>query len=99
MTTYRESSVEEITRRAYGLYLERGGDHGNDVQDWVQAEKELSGDSVARLAISFLSLVKNEGVQPRFQGPPEQRTESFCKVPSCSWGITHRGIKQRFLKP
>jgi hypothetical protein len=24
MTTYREPSVEEITRRAYGLYLERG---------------------------------------------------------------------------
>jgi Protein of unknown function (DUF2934) len=41
MTTYREPSVEEITRRAYGLYLGRGGDHGHDVDDWVKAEKEL----------------------------------------------------------
>jgi len=47
MTTYREPSVEEITRRAYRLYLEREGDHGNDVQDWVRAEKELGDESVA----------------------------------------------------
>ena len=44
---YEQPSVEEITRRAYGLYLERGGDHGSDVQDWVRAEKELSDASVA----------------------------------------------------
>jgi hypothetical protein len=47
MTTYREPSVEEITRRVYGRYLERGGDHGNDVQDWARAEKKLGDDSVA----------------------------------------------------
>ena len=47
MTTYREPSVEEITRRVYGLYLERGGDHGNDVQDWVRADKELGDESAA----------------------------------------------------
>jgi hypothetical protein len=34
--------------------------------------------SPTNFAISFLSLVKNEVVQPRFQGPPEKRTESFC---------------------
>jgi hypothetical protein len=35
-------------------------------------------DSPTNFAISFLSLVKNEVVRPRFQGPPEKRTESFC---------------------
>jgi hypothetical protein len=33
-------SQEEIARRAYELYLERGGD-GNEVEDWLQAEREL----------------------------------------------------------
>ena len=40
----REPSVEEIARRAHELYLERGGEHGKDVEDWVRAEKELSDE-------------------------------------------------------
>lgn len=35
-------STGAITRRAYELFLERGGFHGNDVDDWVRAELELS---------------------------------------------------------
>jgi hypothetical protein len=52
MTENRQPSVEEITHRAYGLYLERGGEHGSDVQDWVRAEKELSDESVVGQARS-----------------------------------------------
>jgi hypothetical protein len=36
-----EPSVEAIRRRAYEMYLERGGDHGLDFDDWVRAEQEL----------------------------------------------------------
>ena len=43
----REPSREEIARRAHELYLERGGEHGKDVEDWVRAEKELSDEPVA----------------------------------------------------
>jgi|SRR5687767_3833553 len=32
---------EEIARRAYQLYEDRGGEHGHDLQDWFQAEREL----------------------------------------------------------
>jgi Protein of unknown function (DUF2934) len=32
---------EEIRARAYEMYLERGGDHGLDFDDWVRAEREL----------------------------------------------------------
>jgi hypothetical protein len=32
---------EEIRRRAYELYLERGEQPGCDVDDWLQAEREL----------------------------------------------------------
>ncbi len=33
---------EQIARRAYELFLARGGEHGHDVEDWLQAERELS---------------------------------------------------------
>jgi hypothetical protein len=31
----------DIARRAYELYLARGCQHGHDLEDWVQAEREL----------------------------------------------------------
>jgi hypothetical protein len=32
---------ELIARRAYQLYQDRGGAHGHDREDWLQAEREL----------------------------------------------------------
>lgn len=32
---------EEIRRRAYQLYEERGGQHGLDQDDWLRAEAEV----------------------------------------------------------
>jgi len=32
---------EAIRKRAYELYCSRGYKHGNDLNDWVQAEKEI----------------------------------------------------------
>lgn len=34
---------EEIQLRAYQIYLERGGAPGNELEDWMQAERELTG--------------------------------------------------------
>jgi hypothetical protein len=34
-------TIEQIQQRAYELYLERGGAEGNDIEDWLQAEREL----------------------------------------------------------
>ena len=31
----------DIARRAYARYLARGCEHGHDVDDWLQAEREL----------------------------------------------------------
>ena len=36
---------DDIARHAYDLYLARGREHGHDVDDWVQAERELHVDS------------------------------------------------------
>lgn len=33
---------EEIRRRAYALYLERGRTDGMDLEDWLEAERQLS---------------------------------------------------------
>jgi DUF2934 family protein len=32
---------EEIQRLAYHIYLSRGGQEGHDLEDWLQAEREL----------------------------------------------------------
>ena len=36
-----EPSEEEIRMRAYRRYLERGGEDGQDFDDWLEAEREL----------------------------------------------------------
>jgi hypothetical protein len=32
----------EIQQHAYRIHVDRGGQHGYDVDDWLQAEQELS---------------------------------------------------------
>ena len=34
-------SEAEIRERAYFIYLENGGESGQEVENWLQAEKEL----------------------------------------------------------
>src|SRR6476646_11682281 len=36
-----EPSEEDIRMRAYQRFLERGGGHGSDFEDWLEAEREL----------------------------------------------------------
>ena len=35
------SLEERIRLRAYELYLQRSGQPGSDIEDWLQAEKEI----------------------------------------------------------
>jgi len=37
---------EEIARRAYEIWLQRGGEPGHEAEDWAQAECELCTSSV-----------------------------------------------------
>jgi hypothetical protein len=32
---------EEVARRAYEIYQNRGGEHGADLDDWLEAERQL----------------------------------------------------------
>jgi hypothetical protein len=38
---------DQVARRAYELFVERGGEHGRDHEDWARAERELRGDRQA----------------------------------------------------
>jgi hypothetical protein len=38
-----DMNIETIRLRAYELFLARGATHGNDVGDWLTAERELLG--------------------------------------------------------
>jgi hypothetical protein len=40
----------DVAQRAYHLFLARGGEHGHDVEDWLQAERELDESAPAALA-------------------------------------------------
>jgi len=37
----RAPNHDEIGRRAYEIYLERGGLPGQELKDWLQAEREI----------------------------------------------------------
>jgi Protein of unknown function (DUF2934) len=38
---------EDVARRAYELFLSRDGQHGHDVDDWLEAERQLRGNGTA----------------------------------------------------
>ena len=40
--------ADEVARRAYEIFLARGGEQGRDLDDWLQAELELSKRTVRR---------------------------------------------------
>jgi hypothetical protein len=44
MIEHIELAKEDIARRAYELYVQRGSQPGKAVEDWTKAEKELTGE-------------------------------------------------------
>lgn len=47
-STNHTRNHEEIRRRAFEIYLERGGLSGNELDDWLQAERELETAAPAK---------------------------------------------------
>jgi hypothetical protein len=43
--TKQRPAHEEIELRAYHIFLERGGLHGQDVEDWLEAERQLLAET------------------------------------------------------
>jgi hypothetical protein len=40
-TNAEAPNAENVAKRAFELYQERGGGHGRDLEDWLRAEREL----------------------------------------------------------
>jgi hypothetical protein len=58
---------EEIARRAYELYVARGGENGSDVDDWLTAEREVqeqlprsSGWPIAEGKVQFPKMLSED---------------------------------------
>ena len=39
---------KKIAERAYKKYVEKGGQHGNDLSDWLEAEKEIKAEEKSK---------------------------------------------------
>jgi len=46
VNNYGSPTFEQIQRRAYELFVARGGRHGSDLADWLTAEQELGATSI-----------------------------------------------------
>ena len=43
---------DSVARRAYELYEQRGREHGHDLDDWLQAERELHSSVVITIPVT-----------------------------------------------
>jgi hypothetical protein len=43
-------SDSDISRRAYERFLDRGAEHGHDLDDWLEAERELRQSPTSQVA-------------------------------------------------
>ena len=44
---HRAISKDDVARRAYQLFLARGRVDGHDVQDWLEAERQIEAEGIA----------------------------------------------------
>ena len=42
------ASSDDVAKRAYEIFTSRGGQHGADFDDWLEAERQLKGPAQAK---------------------------------------------------
>ena len=47
-TILAQPTKAEVARRAHEIYMARGGSHGCDLDDWLQAERELKANAMTK---------------------------------------------------
>ena len=53
-----------ISQRAYELFLARGGEHGHDLEDWLEAERQVTA-SDTELGRDDLAIAPGAAIPPR----------------------------------
>ena len=70
-TQRRHAITEAIAKRAYELFLERGGENGHDLDDWLQAERELLDAVQSQVQVKDIKGGATAGKHPpRSRRPP-----------------------------
>lgn len=64
--------AEHIKRRAYELYLERAGEDGHDLADWLAAERELT--KLSEQSATTTAGARSAGAGKRAISPKAGRT-------------------------
>ena len=47
---YFEDLGSRIAKRAYELYVQRGQAHGHDIEDWIEAERQILPKEISKRA-------------------------------------------------
>ncbi len=66
MMTKPDTTVDTsaVARRAYELFLARGGEHGHDLEDWLRAESELRPKAVTSTPTKLTTATVKPPVTP-----------------------------------
>jgi hypothetical protein len=67
---------DEIQKRAHELYLKRGGQHGQDIEDWFIAEQQLRKERAAEAAPDWLVAEEERTAVRAGERIKEERTDS-----------------------
>ena len=67
-------SETQIEQRAYELFLERGCEHGRDVEDWLEAERELA--ELAEFRAGEAELAAEVEPLPELEEPIHLKTQA-----------------------
>jgi hypothetical protein len=70
----REPTHVQIANRAFEIYVSRGGEHGHDVGDWFEAERQLRNELQPRSERQ----ANLDGLAPHFPFSPRGSTVSAC---------------------
>ena len=73
-----EELHRRIATRAYFLFLNRGGEHGHDVEDWLRAEAEIRKE-LGHEAATFESNATSPKKRAATQGTLKRGTSSARK--------------------
>lgn len=77
-----ESVRELIEKRAYELFLNRKGEHGYHIQDWIQAEKDVMAQLEKKPASEAAATPRKKTVKEPAPKAPAPATAAPQKAPA-----------------
>lgn len=67
-------SETQVQQRAYELFLERGCEHGRDIEDWLEAERELT--ELAEFRAGEAEFAADDDSLPELEEPIRVKTHA-----------------------